>query len=702
MKKSLLLSLLAVTSIWFALPMKPVNAEDKYSKDFQDAYKFAYENGITNINDVDKAKLNSPLTRIAMAKMLSKYAINVLWKKPNNSNIPIFSDVSNKLNEDYDWAVTLAYQLWIMWINMKDNKFRPYDTVTRAEFWTALSRMLYSVPDWSPYYATHLDKLKREWIISNTQSKLQEKRGYVMLMLMRSQNSWLTLSLNNSNTINDIDNKDIKSNTSEKYLTQDEVQKLIEKQEWLKEDNLDSRWYECSYIGDSEICTYEFRYTINWKKYIYYRNNIASWEIRKVQDLWINSAENVALKDAKVSRGDATINQSFSSNWYIITIEAKNDVFVYSMSLDSKIKEKKILITKNKALETILKEIKLEQMQSNIEKENKEICTLSYSFFDDKHDMYQCSFTYWWKKYTSYINAKDWTFIPIKKTGSSIQYWNSVTWKENVVVSETFDYIDYDKAKELLTNKYNIKEWSVSTLRKVWEGKNAIYIYTVDDDEYYIDAINWTKMYLKDDILTTLSKNSWVSKNTIKNGKRDLEENIWMDVAIIEASFFDTKTEDVVSIYSFINQWFIYTYKIRNIDWKILDSKKEYDIWKNKAATLARQTILKKYSTNLKDDYEDFYRSIAYIRFVSGSSSDESLKIFSEPQYVICFTDKSEENIYRVILKIDGTIISNDSISVEDMEDNFMVSLLYTEWYSLNEINELKDKPLEIWWSISL
>jgi hypothetical protein len=64
------------------------------------------------------------------------------------------------------------------------------------------------------------------------------------------------------------------------------------------------------------------------------------------------------------------------------------------MSLDSKIQKKKILITKNKALETILKEIKLEQMQSNIQKENKEFCSLSYSFLDDNHDTYQCSFTY--------------------------------------------------------------------------------------------------------------------------------------------------------------------------------------------------------------------------------------------------------------------------------------------------------------------
>ena len=30
---------------------------------------------------------------------------------------------------------------------MPDNKFRPFDLVTRAEFATALSRMLYSTPD---------------------------------------------------------------------------------------------------------------------------------------------------------------------------------------------------------------------------------------------------------------------------------------------------------------------------------------------------------------------------------------------------------------------------------------------------------------------------------------------------------------------------------------------------------------------------
>ena len=73
-----------------------------------------------------------------------------------------------------------------MWINMPDNMFRPNDEVTRAEFATALSRMLYSTPDGKPYYITHLAKLKAEWILKNDDYKMKELRGYVMIMLMRS------------------------------------------------------------------------------------------------------------------------------------------------------------------------------------------------------------------------------------------------------------------------------------------------------------------------------------------------------------------------------------------------------------------------------------------------------------------------------------------------------------------------------------
>jgi hypothetical protein len=86
----------------------------------------------------------------------------------------------------YDYGVTNACKLWIMWINMPDNKFRPNDTITRWEFATALSRLLYNTVDWNPYYETHLRKLKSEWILSNTDPNMRETRWYVMLMLMRS------------------------------------------------------------------------------------------------------------------------------------------------------------------------------------------------------------------------------------------------------------------------------------------------------------------------------------------------------------------------------------------------------------------------------------------------------------------------------------------------------------------------------------
>lgn len=159
--------------------------EKIYSQEFQDAYDFASKNNITTMDSIDLANMEWWLNRISMAKMLSNYATNVLGKEPADITVPKFSDVSEKLNEEYWNAVDLAYQLGIMWIWV--DKFRPYDTVTRAEFATALSRMLYWLADWlDKYYTTHMEKLKEEWIISNTDPSLKELRWYVMIMLMRS------------------------------------------------------------------------------------------------------------------------------------------------------------------------------------------------------------------------------------------------------------------------------------------------------------------------------------------------------------------------------------------------------------------------------------------------------------------------------------------------------------------------------------
>jgi hypothetical protein len=161
--------------------------ENWYTKEMNDAYHFAYQNGITTMDSIEKANMWWGLTRIAMAKMLAYYAINVLWMKPDETRINKFSDVSDELSSQYDNWVNLSYQLWIMWINMMHNMFRPFDLVTRAEFWTALSRMLYWIADGEKlYYSTHLKKLTEEKIITNNNPNMKELRWYVMIMLMRS------------------------------------------------------------------------------------------------------------------------------------------------------------------------------------------------------------------------------------------------------------------------------------------------------------------------------------------------------------------------------------------------------------------------------------------------------------------------------------------------------------------------------------
>ena len=163
------------------------NFDSDYSEEMNMAYQYAYHYKITTQKSISEAWMDHGLTRIAMAKMLSMYAINVLWKKPANVIVPEFFDVSNELDDQYDNWLTLAYQLGIMWINIPNNEFRPYDLVTRAEFATALSRLLYWTVDWTDtYYSTHLNKLLEKWIIANTDPDLQELRWYVMIMLMRS------------------------------------------------------------------------------------------------------------------------------------------------------------------------------------------------------------------------------------------------------------------------------------------------------------------------------------------------------------------------------------------------------------------------------------------------------------------------------------------------------------------------------------
>ena len=159
-----------------------------YSQELQDAYNWAYSKGVTTMSPIDNANMYGAITRAEMAKMLSVYATEVLGMTPDTSAACTFSDIASVKGDLHDYIIE-SCQLGIMGQGI--SAFRPYDTISRAEFGTALSRVLWGsqYEGGTPYYAKHLDALKAAGImtqIANAEST-KEIRGYVMLMLMRSE-----------------------------------------------------------------------------------------------------------------------------------------------------------------------------------------------------------------------------------------------------------------------------------------------------------------------------------------------------------------------------------------------------------------------------------------------------------------------------------------------------------------------------------
>ena len=151
------------------------------------AYEWAHSKGITTMDTYEKANMYGAITRAEMAKMLSVYATEILGKKADTSKACEFSDIASVGGDLKDFIVK-SCQLSVMGQNI--TAFRPYDTITRAEFGTALSRVLWgdTYNNGTPYYANHLNALKEAGImkqIANADST-KEIRGYVMIMLQRA------------------------------------------------------------------------------------------------------------------------------------------------------------------------------------------------------------------------------------------------------------------------------------------------------------------------------------------------------------------------------------------------------------------------------------------------------------------------------------------------------------------------------------
>ena len=160
-------------------------------------YKRIYENNITTMDTLENADPDWLLTRWHLAKMVVNYMVNVLWRKipyDVTYNCRYWGDdeSSRESDEIRDYA-TKACAFWVMWINMEDNKFLPNSIVTRAEFWTVMSRVLrwdkYDITDTDnrSYYENHLQALKKDNIltqIANPEDRW-EIRKWVWLVFRR-------------------------------------------------------------------------------------------------------------------------------------------------------------------------------------------------------------------------------------------------------------------------------------------------------------------------------------------------------------------------------------------------------------------------------------------------------------------------------------------------------------------------------------
>jgi hypothetical protein len=140
---------------------------------------------------IDDADMYGNLTRVAMAKMVANYVLDLGLQELDTTKECKFPDVSVALDTAYDNGVTKACQLGLMGVGI--TKFNPNGIVTRAEFGTVLSRALWGDENngGDPYYKKHLQALKDEGIMNMIDNpNMKEVRGYVMLMMMRADDNY--------------------------------------------------------------------------------------------------------------------------------------------------------------------------------------------------------------------------------------------------------------------------------------------------------------------------------------------------------------------------------------------------------------------------------------------------------------------------------------------------------------------------------
>ena len=166
--------------------------DSQFASEQNDAYLWACQHDITTMRTIQEVRLDQPLTRAELAKIMSVYAMKEYHLKPLRTAAVNYKDVNTDLGDLADY-IQLAYQLQIMGINADGTPiqaFEPHKLVSRAEFATVLSRVIWGNKhniSGDDRYSAHLQALKKyEIIISDVPANWWELRGRALLMLHRT------------------------------------------------------------------------------------------------------------------------------------------------------------------------------------------------------------------------------------------------------------------------------------------------------------------------------------------------------------------------------------------------------------------------------------------------------------------------------------------------------------------------------------
>ena len=164
----------------------------QFTSEQNDAYLWACQHNITTMRTIQEARLDQPLTRAELAKIMSVYAMKEYHLKPLITGAANYKDVNTDLGDLADY-IQLAYRLQIMGINADGTPiqaFEPHKLVSRAEFATVLSRVIWGNKhniSGDDRYSEHLQALKKYGIIkSDIPANWWELRGRALLMLHRN------------------------------------------------------------------------------------------------------------------------------------------------------------------------------------------------------------------------------------------------------------------------------------------------------------------------------------------------------------------------------------------------------------------------------------------------------------------------------------------------------------------------------------